>query len=101
MEVGKKYKGSFGYEFKCVALTPQGNAIFLNSKGEELLCSREHFAQYTEVVEPIVRYLHWYRNKRNEILCSTTFLPEIPKFARADNLAGYTHLKVERIEYRG
>jgi hypothetical protein len=75
MEVGKKYKSIQVYHtegdlvvYTVHSLTPLGGAVIswtcpYTKMTNEAIIRKENFGFYREVKEPVVRYVHWLKNK--------------------------------------
>lgn len=100
MQVGKKYRGSMGTVYDCILLTVDGNAV-LKAGRYEYFEYKQHFNLYTEVIEPVVRYVHWYKYLTDKVRVVATNDQKPPYCMRIGNKYNYIHLKTERIEYCG
>lgn len=100
MEVGKKYYwGACNPQqtFKCVAFTPLGSAVLVNVKlGGEHLATYGRFAEYFEVKDSEVRYIHWYRHKDMKHVTTYTTSKEDPT-----EYAKLVYLKTDKVQYDG
>lgn len=78
MQIGKKYRwGNDGRNvYVATQITPDGNMVVKDVvTGREALVEEKHFKNYVEVKEPVVRYVHWYKNKEGRVVTDTNTEP--------------------------